>query len=247
MRFKDKIVIITGAAGGIGTALTKRFLNEGAKVCAADTTQQALEKLMSDMQAPDALITTVTDISSEESCRALYSTLNKQWGAADILINNAGWFPFTPFEDVTYTEWKKVISINLDGTFLMTMAVLPLLKKSQAGPIINVSSGSIFTGTENQSHYVSAKSGVIGFTRASANALGKYNITVNAITPGLTATPALVAAVPPEMLKKIKGNGALKREQNAGDLVGAMVFLASDDASFISGQTINIDGGRHFI
>jgi NAD(P)-dependent dehydrogenase (short-subunit alcohol dehydrogenase family) len=247
MSFTDKIVVITGAAGGIGTALTTRFLSEGAKICAVDTTEQALGKLKSGLGNPEQLISVVADISSEESCNNLFTELNKRWGAADILINNAGWFPFTPFEEVTHEEWRKVISINLDGPFLVTKSVLPLLKKSSAGRIINVSSGSVFSGNESQCHYVSAKAGVLGFTRCAAKALGIYNITVNSITPGLTATPALVKVVPPELLKQIKENGVLKREQMADDLVGAMVFLASDDAAFITGQTINVDGGRFFL
>lgn len=247
MNFKDKIVVITGASGGIGTALTARFFAEGAKICAVDTTKEALEKLTSGLGNPEQLISVVADISSEESCNNLFTELNKKWEAADILINNAGWFPFTPFEEVTYEEWRKVISINLDGPFLVTRSILPLLKNSKAGRVINLSSGSIFTGTENQCHYVAAKSGVIGYTRAAANALGKYNITVNAITPGLTSTPALVAAVSKEMIEKNKESGALKREQTANDLVGAIVFLVSEDASFITGQTVNVDGGRHFL
>ena len=247
MSFKNKIVIITGAAGGIGTALTRRFLAKGCRVCAVDTTQKALDKLADDLNSGKDLITVVADISSEESCQHMYTRLKETWGAADILINNAGWFPFTPFEDVSYKEWRKVIAINLDGTFLVTRAILPLLKGSKAGRIINVSSGSVFSGTDIQCHYVAAKAGVIGYTRSAANALGKYNITVNAITPGLTVTPALVNVVPPELLKQIRENGALKREQTADDLVGSIVFLASEDASFISGQTINVDGGRHFL
>lgn len=247
MNFKNKIVVITGAAGGIGTALTTRFLAEGAKICAVDTTEEALEKLKSGLGNPEQLISVLADISNEESCNNLFIELNKKWEAADILINNAGWFPFTPFEEVTHEEWRKVISINLDGPFLVTKSVLPLLKKSSAGRIINISSGSVFSGNESQCHYVSAKAGVIGFTRCSAKAFGKYNITVNSITPGLTATPALVKAVTPEILRQIKENGALKRKQKADDLVGAMVFLASDDAAFITGQTINIDGGRFFL
>ncbi len=146
-------------------------------------------------------------------------------GAADILINNAGWFPFTLFKEVTHEEWRKVISINLNGPFLVTKSVLPLLKKSSTGRIINVSSGSVFSGNESQCHYVSAKAGVLGFTRCAAKALGKYNITVNSITPGLTATPALVKVVPPELLKQIKENGVLKREQTADDLVGRNGFF----------------------
>jgi NAD(P)-dependent dehydrogenase (short-subunit alcohol dehydrogenase family) len=247
MKLSNRKAIITGAAGGMGTVFTKRFLAEGALVCAVDTTDDALKKLKSDLGSPSALITIEADISSEDDATMLSDTLRAYWGDADILVNNAGWFPFTDFEDITYEEWKKVIAINLDGPFLVTRAVLPLLKKGQAGRIINIGSGSIFSGPPNQLHYVSAKSGITGFTRSLANILGSYNITVNMITPGLTVTPNLLKVAPPEMIKKIEESGALKRKQQAEDLVGAVIFLASDDAAFITGQTINIDGGRTFI
>lgn len=247
MSFKNKIVVVTGAAGGIGRALTTRFLSEGAKVCAVDVSTEVLDKLSEDLNATPELFTAVADISSEESTIALHDKLKEKWGAADVVINNAGWFPFTDFEDISFEEWQKVIGINLTGNFLMTKALLPLLKQSKAGRIVNISSGSVLNPPPNQTHYVSAKAGVIGFTRALAVSLGKYNITVNAITPGLTATPSLVKSVPAEMIDKLAANGAIKRRQTAEDLVGAIVFLASDDAAFVTGQTINVDGGRSFI
>jgi len=130
---------------------------------------------------------------------------------------------------------------------LVTKALLPLIKKSTSGRIINIGSGSIYTGTPNQTHYVSAKAALLGFTRSLANALGDYKITVNLVTPGLTVTPNLVKAASPAMIEKVESNGALKRKQEAEDLVGGVVFLATDDAAFITGQTLNIDGGRTFI
>lgn len=247
MKLENRVAIITGAAGGMGTVFTKRFLEEGAKVCAADTTQQGLDKLKEELGSPAELITVVADISKEEDADKIYQAVNTAWQGADILVNNAGWFPFTDFENVTYEEWKKVITINLDGPFLVTKALLPLIKKSRNGRIINIGSGSIFNGPPNQIHYVSAKAGIAGFTRSLANALGQYNITVNMVTPGLTVTPNLLKVVPAEMIKQIEESGALKRQQQASDLVGGVFFLASDDAAFITGQTLNIDGGRTFI
>ena len=247
MKLENRIAIITGAAGGMGTVFTKRFLDEGAKVCAADTTQEGLDKLKAELGSPAGLITVVADISKEEDADKIYQKVNLEWQGADILVNNAGWFPFTDFEKVTYEEWKKVITINLDGPFLVTKALLPLIKNSKNGRIINIGSGSIFNGPPNQIHYVSAKAGISGFTRSLANALGQYNITVNMVTPGLTVTPNLLKVVPAEMIKKIEESGALKRQQQASDLVGGVLFLATDDAAFITGQTLNIDGGRTFI
>lgn len=247
MKTTEKIVLITGAAGGIGRALTQRFLNDGAKVCAVDISTEVLEKLNNDFGNPENLFCVVGDISSEESCQNLYDKVKQKWGALDVVVNNAGWFPIMDFEDITYADWRKVMGINLDGNFLMTKALLPLLKESMAGRIVNISSGSFLNPPPNQTHYVAAKAGVIGFTRAAAVSLGKYNITVNAITPGLTATANVVAHFPSEMIDKLAQQGALKRRQNADDLVGAIVFLASEDAAFITGQTINVDGGRSFI
>ena len=247
MRLINRVAIITGAAGGMGTVFTKRFLAEGAKVCASDTTEEGLAKLRTEMGSPTELITVTADISKEDDAAAIFEKVNETWGGADILVNNAGWFPFTDFEKISYDEWKKVISINLDGPFLVTRALLPLLKKSKAGRIVNIGSGSIFSGTPNQAHYVSAKAGMVGLTRSMANALGEFGITVNIITPGLTVTPNLVKVASPEMIDAIEKNGALKRKQQADDLVGGVLFLASDDAAFITGQTLNIDGGRTFI
>lgn len=247
MKTTEKIVIITGAAGGIGRALTQRFLNDGSRVCAVDISTEVLKKLSDDLGNPGNLFCVVGDISSEENCQNLYAEVKQKWGALDVVINNAGWFPILDFEDITYADWRKVMGINLDGNFLMTKALLPLLKNSNAGRIINVSSGSFYNPPPNQTHYVAAKAGVIGFTRAAAVSLGKYNITVNAITPGLTATANVVAQFPSEMIDRLAQQGALKRRQTAEDLVGTIVFLASDDAGFITGQTINVDGGRSFI
>ena len=247
MKFANKIVVLTGAAGGIGRALTTRFLHEGAKVVAVDITQEAADKLSVDFGLPDTLFTAVADISSDESTSNLSEEVRQKWGRVDVLINNAGWFPFTDFEDITYAEWRKVMAINLDGGFLVAKALLPLIKLSDQGRIINLSSGSYFNPPPNQAHYVAAKAGVIGFTRALAVSLGKYNITVNAITPGLTATPSLAKLVPAEMIDQFAEHGAIKRRQTAEDLVGAVAFLASEDEAFITGQTINVDGGRSII
>jgi NAD(P)-dependent dehydrogenase (short-subunit alcohol dehydrogenase family) len=246
-RFSNKSVIITGAAGGIGSAMSRRFLAEGAKVCAVDLQAEALDKLAIELGSPAELMIVETDISSEESCKNLWEQVKKNWGAVDVLVNNAGWFPITPFEEISYEEWRKVCAVNLDGTFLVTRAILPLMKSSRAGRIINTSSGSIFAGTPDQCHYVSAKAGVIGFTRSAANALGQYGITVNSITPGLTSTAPIKKMMPKEVLAKQSEARAIKREETADDLVGAICFLASDDAAFITGQTINVDGGNKFI
>lgn len=247
MRFSNQFVMVTGAAGGIGSAITRRFLSEGAKVCAVDNRSAALHQLVLGLGSPAALLAVEADVSSEESCKSLSAQVERQWGALDILVNNAGKFPVTPFEEISYAEWREVCAINLDGPFLVTRSVLPLIKASKSGRIINISSGSIFAGTPDQCHYVSAKAGVIGFTRSLAKALGGHNITVNAITPGLTDTPPVLALFPAAVLDEQAKARALKRRETADDLVGAVVFLASAEAAFITGQTIQVDGGNNFI
>lgn len=247
MKFINKTVIITGAAGGIGTAITQRFLDEGANVVAVDLSTEALEKLAAKMGNPERLLLVKTDVSSEESTKQLYQRVKEKWNAVDIIINNAGWFPFLEFEKMTFDDWRKVMSINLDGGFLVIKSLWPLLKESKAGRIINTASGSFFDPPAGQSHYVAAKAGIIGLTRALAVELGDYNITVNAIAPGLTATPIVLKSFPAELIDKLAQHGAIKRRQTPDDLVGITAFLASDDASFITGQTINVDGGRSFI
>ena len=247
MNFAQKTVIVTGAAGGIGAAITRRFLAEGAQVCASDYSVKGLGQLAQELGTPANLLTVEADISQEDSCNHLAAQVQAKWGAADILVNNAGKFPFRDFEDITYKEWKEVTAINLDGTFLMVKAFLPLLKNSKAGRIINISSGSVLSPPPNQAHYVAAKAGVIGFTRALAVSLGQYKITVNAILPGVVATAAAIAAFPPGLIDKIAAEGAIKRREVAEDLVGPVVFLASEDAEFFTGQSLSVDGGRHFL
>ncbi|GAB3641353.1 SDR family NAD(P)-dependent oxidoreductase [Spirosoma arcticum] len=247
MNLSGKSVVITGAAGGIGKAFTQRFLAEGARVCAVDYSVEGLDKLVGEVGGSGELLPIQVDVSKEESCQQMADQVKKTWGRVDVIINNAGKFPFKPFEETTYEEWRTTMAINLDSQFLITKALLPLLKESKAGRIVNISSGSIFAGPGEQVPYVASKAGVIGFTRALANALGQYNITANAVTPGVVATEAAIKEFPEGMIDMVAKMGALKRRQTAEDLVGTVLFLSSDESAFMTGQTLNVDGGRSFI
>lgn len=240
----NRFVVITGAAGGVGSVLVERFLANGDTVLATDTGEDGLARLRDRVEGGDALITAAADISSEEDCRRLADVAREHGGRVDVLVNCAGFFPIRPFEEMTVQDWTSVLNINLTGSFLTTQALLPLMKDHGWGRIINFGSGSVFDGTRGQAHYVAAKAGIVGFSRSLAREVGGYGITVNVITPGLTVTKAVRDSFPAQILEAQRAGRALQRDEEPEDLVGPTFFLASPDAGFISGQTINVDGGK---
>lgn len=242
---KSRVVVITGAVGGVGTALVQRFLKNGDVVAATDFSDDALDKLRKSTAASsEQLITAPADISKEGDSARLAEIFREGAGRVDVLVNCAGWFPITKFEDITPEEWRRVIDINLTGTYLITRALLPLMKGSGYGRIINFGSGSVFDGTKFQAHYVAAKAGIVGFSRSLAREVGEYGITVNVITPGLTLTEPVRKNFPAELIEAQRTSRALQRHELPEDLVGPIFFLASPEAGFITGQTINVDGGK---
>jgi len=235
--------VITGAAGGMGSVLVDRFLANGDTVVATDR-KEALEILRAKVGANTKLVTLEADISKEEDCARVAAAARDKAGRVDVLINCAGYFPIVAFEEMTTEQWRQTIDINLTGNFLMTHVMLPLMKGRAWGRIINFGSASVFEGVPGQAHYVAAKAGIVGLTRSLAREVGDYGITVNVITPGLTVTKAVKDSFPAEVLETQRNARALKRDEQAEDLVGAVFFLASPDADFITGQTINVDGGK---
>jgi len=240
---QDRVVVITGAAGGMGSVLVDRFLANGDTVVATDR-KEALEILRAKVGANAKLVTLEADISKEEDCARVAAAARDKAGRVDVLINCAGYFPIVAFEKMTTEQWRQTIDINLTGNFLMTHVMLPLMKGRAWGRIINFGSASVFEGVPGQAHYVAAKAGIVGLTRSLAREVGDYGITVNVITPGLTVTKAVKDSFPAEVLETQRNARALKRDEQAEDLVGAVFFLASPDADFITGQTINVDGGK---
>jgi NAD(P)-dependent dehydrogenase (short-subunit alcohol dehydrogenase family) len=242
----DRIVLITGAGGGVGSALVTRFLENDDTVLATDAVAGGLERLTA-KRGSERLVTYVADISSAEDVAQLAKLCAERFGRLDVLINCAGFFPFITFEEMQLEDWQRVIDINLTGSYLTTHALLPLMKDRGWGRIVNFSSGSVLDGTRGQLHYVAAKAGIIGLSRSLAREVGDYGITVNAITPGLTVTPAVAEHFPAELLEAQIQGRALKRAETAEDLVGPVFFLASPDADFVSGQTLNVDGGSFMV
>jgi NAD(P)-dependent dehydrogenase (short-subunit alcohol dehydrogenase family) len=244
---QNRIAVITGAAGGMGALLVERFLANCDTVIATDTSEAALNKLANKLDAGARLRTMAADISDEASCANLAAFARDNAGHVDVLINCAGFFPTQSFDEMSLADWNKVIGINLTGVFLMVKAVLPLMRGRGWGRIVNIGSGSMFEGVAEQTHYVAEKTGVLGFSRSLARVVGTDGITVNVVAPGLTITPAVARSMPAEMIKAQVKARAIQRDEKGEDLVGTVFFLASPDADFMSGQTLNVDGGKHML
>lgn len=239
----NRIVLVTGATGGVGTQLVERFLANGDTVLATDLHQDQLDQWSVRFGQEARLLTMPADISTEDGASQIAQKAKEIYGHIDVLINCAGFFPIVNFEKMTSEEWRRIVDINLTGNFLVTHAVLPLMKERNWGRIINFGSGSVFDGTPGQTHYVAAKAGVVGFSRSLAREVGEYNITVNVITPGLTVTKAVRDRFPEVILQTQRTRRALQRDEFPEDLVGPVFFLASPDSGFMTGQTLNVDGG----
>lgn len=248
MRLKDKVAIITGSARGIGRACALRFVEEGAYVVVADLLDGTA--VTEEIAAKGGkAIAVVTDVTSESSTQKLAQTSFEHFGRIDILVNNAGIFATLgkkSFLEISGEEWDQVLAVNLKGMFQCCKAVVPLMKKQGKGKIINMSSVVALAGIPGFLHYVSSKGGVLAFTRALAREVGDAGIAVNAITPGLTASEAVRenSMYPEEYQRASAQSRCFKRIEVPEDLTGTAVFLASDDSDFITGQTINVDGGQ---
>jgi 3-oxoacyl-[acyl-carrier protein] reductase len=248
-RLVGRVAIVTGGGHGIGVAYCESLAHEGASVVVADLDGAASLAVAERLRAAGGKVIGVrTDVADENSTSALASEVLAQFGRIDVLVNNAAVFATIPIsrviaEEIPLEEWDLVIRVNLRGPFLACRAVLPSMKANGFGRIINISSGTVFEGVATRLHYVTSKAGIIGFTRTLSKELGPFGITVNCIAPGSTLseenpTPEIVA-----MRQAHAANRAIKRVQTPADLVGAVVFLASDDAGFITGQTLVVDGG----
>ena len=248
-RLKDRVIIVTGGAHGIGRAYCRGLAAEGAKVVVADLDIDAAEVVVRTLgeSGSDALAVRA-DVSQAEDVDAMARAAADRFGSVDGLINNAAVFQVpamsrVPFEQIPIDEWDRLIAVNLRGVFLGCRAVVPYMKEQGRGKIINISSGTVFHGSANSAHYVTSKAGVIGFTRSLARELGDHNINVNAIAPGLTLSLEEMTEDRLQMSRNRAQARSIKRDQQPEDLVGTAVFLCSPDSDFITGQTIVVDGG----
>ena len=238
---EGKVALVTGAAQGIGQAMAVALAERGAYVIATDlqVPQETLEKI-----GPKASGYQL-DVTKEDDWHSLNLKVH-DLGDVDIVVNNAGYFPNTAIDSLEFATWKKTISTNLDSHFLSVKTFLPGMRKKKWGRFIGISSNMVGLAIPGMSHYITTKMGIIGFMRGLANDVAGDGITANAVLPGITNTPA-IASQPDEIKRATWEQQAIKRLGEHEDITGAVLFLSSNDASFITGQAIVVDGGQYRI
>jgi NAD(P)-dependent dehydrogenase (short-subunit alcohol dehydrogenase family) len=239
--------IVTGAAQGLGYAAAARLAAGGAAVALFDRDEATLAGAVGRLAADGAEAKAhAVDVSDEDGVRAAVESVLAARGRIDVLVNNAGVYPHYPFEELTYTDWRRVLATNLDSVYLCSHAVYPAMRERGYGRIVNISSATFFIGYPGLSAYVASKGGIIGFTRALASEAGPHGITVNAVSPGLIATEGVLGGEEAGLFDEIVPQQALGRRGEPEDIAECIAYLASPAASFITGQTINVDGGHRY-
>ncbi|MCC3155409.1 3-oxoacyl-ACP reductase FabG [Hymenobacter sp. BT770] len=241
-RAQDKVVIITGGASGIGRVSALRFAAEGAIVVIWDIDMTKAEATRTEVEAQggQAVVAQVNTTQPEQVAAAAQAVQDK-FGRIDVLINNAGITRDASLRKMTFAQWQQVIDVNLTGVFVCAQAVAPYMEAQRSGRIINTSSVVGLYGNFGQSNYAATKAGLIGLTKTLARELGKYNITVNAVAPGFMATDML-ATIPEKVLDALKSRTPLGRLGKPEDIAAAYLFLASDEAGYVSGTVLSVDG-----
>lgn len=246
--FTGRSVLITGGGKGIGKVYAEEFAKAGACVGMADIDAAAAESVAASLtKAGLQAFGLAVDIADEVSVKAAIAAVLDRYGSIEVLINNASLMSALPrrsWLEIPVEEWDRVMAVNLRGMFLCCRAAFPAMKARKRGKIVNISSSRFWEGTPNRLHYTTSKAGVIGFTRALAREVAEFGITVNALTPGMTQSETQVASSSGNYLATRIAGRAIERVQVPADLVGAVMFLSSPASDFMTGQTINVDGGK---
>jgi NAD(P)-dependent dehydrogenase (short-subunit alcohol dehydrogenase family) len=249
-RLDGRVALLTGGAKGIGRHYAQALAAEGARLMIADVADgRELAEAIARERGANSVASAVTDVSDEGAVKTLVANTMERFGKIDILVNNAALFaPLAEqkFTDIDVALWDRVMAINIRGVFLMAKHVAPHMIAQKYGKIINISSGTVARGIPNFAHYVTSKGAVTAFTRSISRELGEYNICVNNLAPGFTLSDSVINENPGHLEHSRQpslARRALKRDEYPQDLLGALVFLASADSDFVTGQTIAVDGG----
>lgn len=245
MRFKDKIAVVTGAGRGIGKEIALAFAREGAALVINSMHAETIEPVGKEIEALGGNVTAiVADVSKEEDVEALVKAAYDAYGRVDILVNNAGMNKDQFFVRMSAEEWDPVIEVNLRGTFLCMRHFSRKMVRQKNGRVINMASVAGEAGNIGQANYSAAKAGIIGLTKSAAKELARYGITVNAVSPGLIETD-MIAGMEDEVRENLKNIIPVGDFGTAAQVAAAALFLASDEAAYITGQTIRVDGGLY--
>jgi 3-oxoacyl-[acyl-carrier protein] reductase len=245
--FADKTVVITGAAQGIGRAYAEEISAQGGRVVLCDINLDAVTSTADELQARGLSATAHhVDVSSLEACKDFAAELEVTYGAVDGLVNNAAVFSsltLKPFWEIDSAEWDLVMNVNVRGTWAMVTALLPLLEKSDACSVVNISSDAVWMGKPGYAHYVASKSAVYGMTHAMSKELGDKGIRVNSVSPGLVMTEVPRGTFTPAQRDSILASQALQRFAGTDDIVDVVTFLLSERSRWMTGQTLHVNGG----
>jgi len=246
-KLDQKVSIVTGAGRGIGRGIAEKLASEGAIVVVTDVDEQSAVTTAKELGGAgvDRHVGLRVDVTDRESVAAMVATVTEQFGRIDVLVNNAGWDKVGPFVESNEADWDRVIAINLYGVFNTSKAVLPIMAEQGSGHVVNLGSDAGRVGSSGEAVYSAAKGGVIAFTKAIAREMARSKVNVNVVCPGPTDTPlfASIGGDNPKLRDALTKAIPLRRLADPSDLANAVAFFASDEASYITGQTVSVSGG----
>jgi pyridoxal 4-dehydrogenase len=240
MKLEGRVAIVTGAAQGIGRAIAEKLKQEGAAIAAVDLNGDGAATVANQLDG----LAIQADISSEADAQRMAHETLARYGKIDVLVNAAAIVPFIAWDDVDFAYWRKIISVNLDGAYLVSRAVEGSMRDAGYGRIVHIASNAFMAGTPNMGPYLAAKGGVVGLTRALATELGRYGITANAVAPGITRTEGALATPHKDAFDFVQSLQAIPRHGLPEDIAPAVAFLASEESGWVTGQVLVADAGH---